>query len=97
MHELSLAHKKHLKRLAHDIKPLVQIGQKGVTETLIEAVLQAIIAHELIKIKFLDFKDEKLVLINEIVEKTQSNLVAIIGHVAILYKQNPEKESLIKF
>ena len=49
--------KKHLKGLAHSLKPVVQIGKEGVTEGVIRAVDEGLFQHELIKIKFTDFKD----------------------------------------
>ena len=49
--------KKFLRELAHDLKPIVFIGQKGITPTLLDSLNQALSDHELIKIKFIEFKD----------------------------------------
>ena len=42
--------KKHLKGLAHNLKPVVQIGKEGLTEGIIRAVGEGLLQHELIKI-----------------------------------------------
>ena len=43
--------KRYLKRLAHQLKPIVSIGQQGITEGVINELGTALNAHELIKLK----------------------------------------------
>ncbi|MBM4313392.1 MAG: ribosome assembly RNA-binding protein YhbY [Deltaproteobacteria bacterium] len=88
--------KKHLKGLAHGLKPVVQIGKEGITEGVIRAVDEGLRRHELIKIKFTDFKDRKEGLTREIEIKTGSERVGMIGHMAILYRPqtDPEKRKI---
>ena len=64
MIELKGSQKKYLRGLAHKLNPSAFIGHKGITESLIEEIDQALKASELIKIKFVDFKekDQKMVL-----------------------------------
>jgi len=92
MPPLSSAQRKELRSLAHHLVPIVLIGMKGVTETLVESVNQALEAHELIKVKFNDHKDEKRVLIDSISEATDSQVAGLIGNVAILYRPNPNPD-----
>jgi RNA-binding protein len=82
----------YLRGLAHHLKPVVIVGQSGVTESLIEATNQALEMHELIKIRFASFKEQKKVLAREIEEKTRSEMVGLIGHIAIFYRQQPDEE-----
>jgi len=51
---------KHLRALAHSLKPVVLVGQKGISPSLLGSIHEALNAHELIKIKFVDFKDRRL-------------------------------------
>ena len=90
--------KKYLKGLAHGMKPVAFVGQKGLSPTLIQAVDAALAKHELIKVKFIEFKekDQKQEIAGAIEKETISALVGIIGHVAIFYRQhsNPEKRKI---
>ncbi len=89
--------KKHLRGLAHNLKPVVQIGKEGITEGVIRAVEEGLFRHELIKIKFTDFKEQKEALTGEIEIKTGSERVGMIGHMALLYRQqvDPEKRKIV--
>jgi RNA-binding protein len=82
----------HLRGLAHNLKPVVQVGKYGITDDLITAVNQALESHELIKVKFLAFKEEKKELSKTIEDQTQSEMVGLIGNIAIFYKQHPKPE-----
>ncbi|MDP6775951.1 MAG: ribosome assembly RNA-binding protein YhbY [Candidatus Latescibacteria bacterium] len=82
----------YLRSLAHHLQPVVHVGRDGVTEGLVEAVDQALGAHELIKVRFLEHKTEKKALHQEIAQKTRSHPVGMVGHVAILYRQHPDEE-----
>ncbi len=84
--------KRKLKSQAHHLKPVVMIGKLGITDSLIEAVDKALEDHELIKIRFIDFKDDKKDFVTEIAAKTCSDCIAIIGNIAIMYKQNKDAE-----
>jgi RNA-binding protein len=90
--------KKYLKGLVHGVKPLVFIGQKGLSSALIKAVDESLEKHELIKVKFVDFKekDQKQEITRAIEKETASELVGMIGHIAIFYRQqkNPEKRKI---
>lgn len=90
MNELNSGQRRKLKSLAHHLEPVVMVGQKGITESLSKAVDKALSDHELIKIKFVDFKDEKRELTGEIISSTNAGLVGIIGNIAILYRENPD-------
>lgn len=90
MKTLSGSQKRSLKSQAHHLKPVVLVGRNGITDSLIEAVGKALDDHELIKIKFIDFKEEKKDLAGEIVSRTASALVTLIGNIAIIYKQNQD-------
>ena len=98
MTELKGFQKKYLRGLSHGCRPLVLIGKEGITEGVIRAVDEGLARHELIKIKFNDFKekDQKAAIIGEITAKTDSDLAGTIGHTALLYRQqaDPEKRTI---
>ena len=89
---LSGSTKKYLRGLAHHLKPVVMVGKNGVTDDLINAVDEALSGSELIKIKFLEFKDEKKLLASEIAERTNSYVIGIVGNIAMMYRQHPDED-----
>ena len=95
MEKLKGYQKKYLKGLAHGIKPVAYVGQNGLTPMVSQAIDESLATHELIKVKFVDFKEKvhKEEITAAIEQETASELVGIIGHVAIFYRrhQDPDK------
>ena len=86
MRQLSGAQKKYLRGLAHSMEPIVHLGKNGLTDSFLGNVDQALEAHELIKLRFVDFKDQKRSACAEIEARLGAALAGMIGHVAILYR-----------
>ncbi len=82
----------YLRGLAHHLKPVVQLGKQGLTDSFIESVNEALDSHELIKLKFNSFKEERKTLAKEIEARTRSEMVGLIGHVAIYYREQHDKD-----
>lgn len=98
MIELTSKQRKVLEKYANSIDPVVIVGQYGVSETLIGKVEESLTAHELIKVKFNEFKDEKHELSKQICEQTNATLIRVIGNVAIIYREaEEEKDRKYKF
>ncbi len=91
--ELSSAHKKFLRGKAHHLKPLVLVGQSGVTEGIIGSVNDALLAHELIKVRLREPEDKKA-MAKELATLSKSHLCGLVGHTAILYRAHPEKPQI---
>ncbi len=68
------------------------LGKLGLTDAVVAQIDGLLAHHELVKIKFLDFKDEKRELAAELAAKTKAELVRIIGNSAVLFRQNPDPE-----
>lgn len=83
---LSPSQRKYLRALAHPLKPVVVVGREGVTEPLMAEVERALDDHELIKIRFGDFKEEKVELSSGIVQQSGAVMAGMIGHVVIMYR-----------
>lgn len=96
MIELNSKQRKLLEKAAHDMQPLVIIGGAGLTDGVVGMVDTSLAAHELIKVKFNEYKEEKQELTEEICQKCDATLVRIIGNVAILFRL-AEKEEDRKF
>ncbi|MEW4982944.1 MAG: ribosome assembly RNA-binding protein YhbY [Cycloclasticus sp.] len=91
---LSNQQKKKLKVHAHSLKPVVRVGQAGLTDTVLDEIESAIDHHELIKVKVsaADREDKKTI-IQKIAEQTQSDIVQTIGFTAVFYRENNDKKN----
>jgi RNA-binding protein len=87
---LTGAQRKYLRGLANPLKPTIMIGKNGLSDQVFAAIGSALDSHELIKVKFLEFKEEKKDLAHTIELKMQCEMAGMIGHVAIFYR--PKKE-----
>lgn len=85
-----------LKREAHFLNPVVHLGKQGVSDSLIRSVDEALTNHELIKIRFIDFKGAKKELSDQLADRTNCVVVTIIGNNAVLYRK-AEKEEDCKY
>jgi RNA-binding protein len=79
-----------LKGMAQRMDASLKIGKNGLSEPFLAQVRAALAIHELIKVKFDDFKDQKKELAPQLAEKTESRLVTLIGNVAVLYRQHED-------
>lgn len=98
MIELTSKQRKYLEKEAQPLSPLVLIGGAGLTDEQIKQITTVLKDHELIKVKFNEYKDEKKELSSSIASQTDSILVRIIGNVATFYRQsdNPETRKYAK-
>lgn len=97
MKVLAPAQKRYLKGQAHHLKPLAQVGKNGVTARFCKEVLTLLSTHELIKIKFNEFKSEKKLLSAELARGVAAHEVGLVGNTAIFYKEHrtPEKRKFL--
>ena len=92
MNNLSSSDRSFLRSKAHHLEPVVLIGKNGISDGTVEVVNKALEARELIKIKFREFKDNKQSISDEIAASANCQVVGIIGHTVILFRQNPDPE-----
>jgi len=83
---------KHLRKLAHDLNPVIMLGQNGFTEAVLNELNIALEHHELVKIKLSGSdRDQRQELINSICEQSQSESVQSIGKTVTIFRRNKEK------
>jgi len=85
---------RELRSKVHHLKPIVIIGNNGLTEPVIQEIDRALHDHELIKIRVhvKDKKDELTKITQEICTRTNSTLIQFIGHIIAIYRKNPQNE-----
>ena len=94
--ELTAAQNRFLRGQAHGLKAMLQVGGKGVTDSLVAEVDGALEHHELIKVKVgAADRGERDALVGDLARRTGAVLVQRIGHVAVLYRPNSEKRLIV--
>jgi len=92
---LSNADKKQYRSIGHNLKPIVTIAQKGITDNIRQEIDRALTDHELIKLKLVSSdRDEKKLLTETICAELKAECIQSIGHVILLFRaaRNPDKK-----
>ena len=93
---LTNAQIRFLRGQAHDLRAMLQVGGKGISEALVVEVDGALEHHELIKVKVGgDDREARDALIGELAGRTGAALVQRIGHTAILYRPAKDKRHIV--
>ncbi len=87
---LSSREKSRLAGLAQTLEPQLQLGKGGPSEALIAQLDRVLSDHELVKLRFVDYKESRRELALLLAERTKSELVRVIGNVAVLWRRNPD-------
>lgn len=87
---------RHLRALGQELDPVVQIGKDGITDGLVAATKEALLAHELIKVKVLQEApiDRKLAG-PELAERAGAALAQTLGRTLLLYRRHPNKPKIV--
>ena len=86
----------HLKGIAHSLKPVVLLGNNGLTEAVVAEIDYALAHHELIKVKInTDDREVKQLIIDAIIRETNSIQVQAIGKTLAIYRQSDDKKIVI--
>ncbi len=93
---MDAAGKTKLKAQAHSLKPVIIIGQAGLTDAVLAEIEIALNHHELIKIKIRAERDDRHVLREKICLSTGATLIQSIGQIAVIYRHNPKKAAAVK-
>jgi RNA-binding protein len=84
---LTGAQKRALKSRAQLLEAVIRIGQSGVTDALLQSLDNALSQHELVKVRFADFKEERKTLAPQLAERTSSALIQQVGNVAVFFRR----------
>jgi len=89
---LSEAQKKELRGRGHQLKPVVMVGDSGLSKSLLAEYESSLAHHELIKVRVKNGdRDARDAIIRELCEHGAAELVQRIGNIALLYRENPDK------
>lgn len=89
MMHLNEQQKRHLRRLGHQLKPVVRMGGAGLTPNVLHEIDQALDAHELVKVKIVaDDRAGRKELVDAICRDTEASLVQAMGNVALIFRRS---------
>ena len=92
MEELTNPQIRKLKGLAQRMDATLKVGKQGLSEPFLKSLDEELTRHELVKVKFSEFKDQKKELAPQLADKTGSHLVTLLGNVAVLFRRNPDPQ-----
>ncbi len=89
---MTSARKKQLKAQAHSLKPIIIVGQSGLTESVLTEIDKTLDTHELIKIKIRAEREDRKQISQQIIDVSQAELIQSIGQIIAVYRKNPDKK-----
>ena len=88
--------KKHLRRLAHPMNPVVMLGNAGLTDAVVAELDRALSDHELVKVSArVGDRDARNEALATLASRTASDLVQRIGHVGVFYRRHKELAKIL--
>lgn len=94
--QLTSAQTRFLRGQAHDLNAMLQVGGKGITDSLVTEVVNALEQHELIKVKVAaEDREARDAMIADLAQRAGAALVQRIGHTAVLYRPSKDKRQIV--
>jgi RNA-binding protein len=81
-----------LKAQAQRLKAALKVGKEGLSPQFLAALNEVLKHHELAKVRFDEFKEQKKELALQLAEKSRSHLVTRVGNVVVLFRPKPVEE-----
>lgn len=92
---LSEIQKRQLRKLGHNLKPVVMIGANGLTDAICTETDLSLAHHELLKIKVnAGDRETRDAMIQELCQRCHAELIQRVGHIALVYRRNPENPKI---
>ena len=92
----SEAQKRYLRGLGHKLKPVIQVGDAGLSDAVLAEFESTLAHHELIKVRVrAGDRDQRDALIARLCAAGAATLIQRIGNVALLYRHNPERHKIV--
>ncbi len=90
--KLNPKQRRHLKGLGHHLNAIVTVGKEGISDTLIVALKEALLQHELVKVRVGNSATgDRHEVADELAKRTNASLASVLGKTMLIYKRHPEK------
>lgn len=84
--------RRHLRALGHHLEPVVQVGKQGVTDGVVSAVGDALLQHELVKVRLgTECPDDRHAVADRLAESLAAEQAQVLGRTILLYKRHPKE------
>ena len=83
-----------LRGLAHGLRPVVHVGQSGLSDGVVAELETALNHHELVKVR-LHLPEDKKAAAAALVERVNAELCGVVGHTVILFRRNPDAPKVV--
>ncbi|MEE6449758.1 ribosome assembly RNA-binding protein YhbY [Gottfriedia acidiceleris] len=88
--------KRFLRSKAHHLNPIFQVGKGGVNENMVKQISEALEVRELLKVSILqNCDDDRYDVADQLAEGANAELVQVIGHTVVLYKESKENKTIV--
>lgn len=92
---MSEPQKKYLRALGHNLKPVIMVGDAGLSDSLLAEFESTLSYHELIKVRVrIGDRAARDDIIEKLCLQGSAELVQRIGNIALLFRSNPDKQSI---
>jgi RNA-binding protein len=93
---LNTSQRTHLRRLGHNLEPVVLVGQNGISPNLVAEMQRALNDHELVKVRArVGDRELRDAILDELAKSTGAEIIQRVGHVGLYYRRNPEKPGIL--
>ena len=93
---LSEKQKKHLRRLAHPLSPVVMLGNAGLTDGVVSELERALTDHELVKVSArVGERDARNEALTSLASRTGAEIVQQVGNVGVFYRRRKELAKIL--
>jgi len=93
---LSEKQRKHLRRLAHALSPVVRLGQSGLTDAVVGEMDRALDHHELIKVSVrISDREARDLALATLASRTLSDCIQRVGHVGVFFRKNRDLSKIV--
>jgi RNA-binding protein len=93
---LSEKQRKHLRRLAHPLNPIVMLGNAGLTDGVVNELDRALTDHELVKVTArVGAREARNAALETLASRTSAELVQRVGHVGVFYRRRADLPKIL--
>ena len=81
-----------LRAAGHHLSPILHVGKEGVTDAVVRQLDQALLAHELVKVKVgSESPEDRFEAAERLGERAGAGIAQVLGRTVLVYRRHPER------